>query len=204
MPNLRVYVAMATASLMFPTFALMKNKAIVNMQKARFKKMLTVKYDKGDVLNSKVNMICHQTNYEGIMGAGIALQIKNKFPEVYDTYREYCNLNGSLAFTKALLVKAKDGRYIANLFGQRYEPSQFGDTKPHAFRTAYKSALTQLYELLQKPHKMTVAVPYRIACGIAGGYWSQIEVILIEVAKTFAEQHHMDIELSIIEWEGEQ
>jgi len=35
---------------------------------------------KGDILTVKKGYVCHQVNIQGIMGAGLALQIKNKWP----------------------------------------------------------------------------------------------------------------------------
>lgn len=39
---------------------------------------------KGNLLESDCDIICHQTNTLGIMGGGIALQIKNKYPLLYN------------------------------------------------------------------------------------------------------------------------
>lgn len=41
----------------------------------------------GDVLNVPTGIIVHGCNSYGAMGAGIALQIKNRFPTAYDVYR---------------------------------------------------------------------------------------------------------------------
>ncbi|KKL63404.1 hypothetical protein LCGC14_2175470, partial [marine sediment metagenome] len=40
----------------------------------------------GNILNIREGIICHQVNCKGVMGAGLALQIKNKWPEAYDAY----------------------------------------------------------------------------------------------------------------------
>jgi len=49
-----------------------------------------IKIVKGDLLTTKTNLICHQVNPYGIMGAGVALQIKERFPKVYQEYKRYC------------------------------------------------------------------------------------------------------------------
>lgn len=42
----------------------------------------------GDLLKQdKVDIICHQTNCKGVMGAGIAFQIKRAYPEVFKLVR---------------------------------------------------------------------------------------------------------------------
>lgn len=46
----------------------------------------------GDLLKQdKVDIICHQTNCKGVMGAGIAFQIKRTYPEVFKKYKEFCD-----------------------------------------------------------------------------------------------------------------
>lgn len=45
----------------------------------------------GDLLQSNLPLIAHQTNCLGVMGAGIAKAIKNKWNSVYTQYANYCN-----------------------------------------------------------------------------------------------------------------
>ncbi len=42
----------------------------------------------GSVLDAKENIIGHQVNCIGVMGAGLALQIKNKYSMVFEEYCE--------------------------------------------------------------------------------------------------------------------
>jgi len=44
----------------------------------------------GDLLTSNADYICHQVNTDGVMGGGIALQIKNKFPHVFNAHYDFC------------------------------------------------------------------------------------------------------------------
>lgn len=44
----------------------------------------------GDLLKQdKVDIICHQTNCKGVMGAGIAFQIKRTYPEVFKSTKSF-------------------------------------------------------------------------------------------------------------------
>ena len=43
-----------------------------------------------NLLNIRSGVICHQVNCIGAMGAGLALQIRNKWPIVYEKYKEDC------------------------------------------------------------------------------------------------------------------
>ncbi len=42
----------------------------------------------GDVLNTVDSIIIHCVNCQGVMGGGIAAQIKRRYPEAYDVYKE--------------------------------------------------------------------------------------------------------------------
>jgi O-acetyl-ADP-ribose deacetylase (regulator of RNase III) len=49
----------------------------------------------GDLLTTPINIIAHQVNCMGVMGAGLALQIKNKFEWAYQDYCEALQRNGA-------------------------------------------------------------------------------------------------------------
>lgn len=48
--------------------------------------------ENSDLLKIDKGIICHQTNCIGVMGGGIALQIRNKWPNVYKQYVNECEL----------------------------------------------------------------------------------------------------------------
>ena len=48
---------------------------------------------KGNILNATEDIICQQVNCKGVMGAGLAKQIKEKYPEVFESYSEFYKIN---------------------------------------------------------------------------------------------------------------
>ncbi len=78
----------------------------------------------GDILTpnntDRVVIVCHQVNCKGVMGAGLALQIKNKFPMVYKNYKDKClqieNDIGGLGDVQFCSVLSENGYIIANIF----------------------------------------------------------------------------------------
>ena len=48
----------------------------------------------GNIFSSSAKSIVITVNCEGVMGAGIALDAKNRWPEIYDVYSKRCQLNG--------------------------------------------------------------------------------------------------------------
>lgn len=98
-------------------------KAILNEHKeflTLLKHMVYVNETTGDLLKVKEDIYGHQTNCLGIMGGGIALNIRKLFPNVYKQYNKYCeDKNKSRALMgDCLVVNTNTGKMIANLFGQ--------------------------------------------------------------------------------------
>ena len=46
---------------------------------------------KGNLLDSNCDYICHQVNCQGVMNSGVAKQIREKWPEVYESYVNFYN-----------------------------------------------------------------------------------------------------------------
>lgn len=51
---------------------------------------MAVKVIDGDLLTTNANYICHQVNCQGRMGSGVARQIREKYPTVYQWYKVRC------------------------------------------------------------------------------------------------------------------
>lgn len=86
------------------------------------------KHEFKDIFLSDSSIICHQVNCLGVMGAGIAKQMKQKYPENFERYKELCDefsYRPELLLGQCQLTINPDDtmsspytRYIANLFGQ--------------------------------------------------------------------------------------
>jgi O-acetyl-ADP-ribose deacetylase (regulator of RNase III) len=44
----------------------------------------------GDILQSKAQTLINTVNCVGVMGKGIALEFKKRFPEMFDDYEKRC------------------------------------------------------------------------------------------------------------------
>ena len=53
----------------------------------------------GDIFQTKQPTLVCTVNTEGIMGKGIALAVRNRWPEVYDQYRNHCVVNPHVSTT---------------------------------------------------------------------------------------------------------
>lgn len=125
-------------------------------------------------------IIIHCCNDLGIMGAGIALQIKKKWPDVFNGYRQWY-INESQGDPKKYLplgevqfVPAGPGLEIGNMIGQRGVGTEGGrvPVKYPAIKKCLKTVFNRARAL-----NATVHAP-RFGAGLAGGDWAKIEQII--------------------------
>lgn len=120
-------------------------------------------------------------NCRGVMGSGIALQVKEKYPEVYFEYLELINnhkLGEDLRHTllgRVHSVKVSNLQFIVNIFGQNYygrDKKQYTDTE--ALFKAFKQIRHKAEQL-----DLSVAMPYKIGCYRGGADWDEVENLLL-------------------------
>ena len=138
-----------------------------------------LRYEKGNLVTGNYPIFCHQVNCQGVMGAGLAKQIRSKYPIVYEEYKEYCqstdNKLGTNYYTSTL-----GGRVCVNMFAQ----DKYGRNRRYTDYSAFKSCLDDLASYLNKNFKsLPVAFPYGIGCGLAGGDWNIILGMLTDFSQ---------------------
>jgi O-acetyl-ADP-ribose deacetylase (regulator of RNase III) len=128
----------------------------------------------GDLLKADAVIIGHQVNCQGVMGSGVAKQISNKWPIVYNSYKALCNVNTPFNLLgKCQFVETKD-IIIANLFAQK----DYGyDNKLYTSYAALHNAFLSLRDY-SEINNITVALPYNIGCKRGGGEWEIVYKIL--------------------------
>ncbi len=124
--------------------------------------------DNSNLLDVQTGIICHQVNCVGVMGAGLALQIRNRWPTVYDAYREDCKIfekdpKKLLGHIQDILVN--DNLVVANCYGQVFP----GKGCMTDYR-AWDLILDKLSDL-SSYFNLDLHFPWMIGCGLAGGDW---------------------------------
>lgn len=136
----------------------------------------------GDILSPNTNeyklvVVCHQVNCKGVMGAGLAKQVKQKFPIVFQHYADKCRLieygNGGLGDVQFCSVIAEEGYILANVFGQ----DGYGRGKCNTDYDALHKAFTTI--AMSFPNS-TIRIPYLMGCGLGGGNWDIVTNIIEE------------------------
>lgn len=141
--------------------------------------MQTVNGDVLSAFNDGYDVVAHQSNCMGAMGAGLAKQIRNEFPNVYQEYTRLCGRQKSEQLLgKCQLVKINDreDKYIANLFGQL----DYGGKKKNTDYQKLRHSLQVLKMNMLYKSLSAVALPYGIGCGLAGGNWEKVKSIIQE------------------------
>lgn len=129
---------------------------------------------KGDVLTAPTDVIIHQVNCMGRMGSGVAQQVRERFPNVYDAYLKFCDRykDKNQLLGQVLCVDTGDGRTICNMFSQL----NFGyDGKMYTNIEAFKQCLEYINDRFDGK---TVAIPYKIGCCRGGANWDDISVLI--------------------------
>lgn len=127
-----------------------------------------IEYKMGDILQENAEALINTVNCVGIMGRGIALQFKNKFPENFKAYEAACKKKevqpGYMFVFKT--GQLHNPQYIINFPTKRHwrGKSRMGDIE---------AGLADLVETIQKYDIKSVAIP-PLGSGLGGLSWSVV------------------------------
>lgn len=148
---------------------------------------MTVYEVKGDLLKSDCDFIIHQANCFATMGAGIARQIANRYPEALQADRDYLHPVGSESrlgkFSHAWVNGPYGRQAIINLYGQ-YRYGRGKQTNEQAFHAALSLILNSIAS--SKYASAKIGMPKGIGCGLAGGDWDTISTIIHDLSQHYA------------------
>lgn len=141
---------------------------------------MKIKYITDDIIKSKEKYIVHQTNCVTTYGKGLSELIFTKYPYA-DIYTKRKDKNTTDTPGKIIIRgNGTSERYIINLMGQYYpgKPTKELDT----YKSRKKWFKDCLDDLLKIDKLESIAFPYKIGCGLAGGVWSEYLEMLEEFA----------------------
>ena len=120
-------------------------------------------------MKSNINYICHQVNCQKTMGAGIAKQIKTRWPQVEQNYLTNKPILGTI---QMVLVDEKQA--VVNMYAQ----DECGTAHRQTNYEAFYKCLEEIHS--KTKNTSTIGFPYKIGCGLGGGDW---DVILCMIEK---------------------
>lgn len=130
-----------------------------------------------DLLKAPVDVIVHQVNCKGVMGAGLAKQIREQYPDVYTRYCDYCRRTPVDKRLGSVQVVGTQSKIICNLFAQ----DAYGRDARYTDYNALRLCLMKVYKFMLQRELQSVGIPSRIGCGLAGGDWNVVQGIIQEV-----------------------
>lgn len=136
----------------------------------------TVIVEPGDLTQSFATILAHQVNAKGVMGSGVAKAIRTHYPAAYQAYLTHPKLKQREILGTCQFVTC-GSRIIANLFSQ----FDYGRNPQRVYTDyqALREALVCLKEFA-KAHQLSVAMPFKIGCGLANGDWDGVVLPMIQ------------------------
>lgn len=154
--------------------------------------------DMGNLFGIEKGIICQQVNCCGVMGAGLAKAIMDKFPVVYEDYRKNytnttnnenrsykCHFNQLGTYR---LVQCDNDLYVANIYSQDFygNPSKTGKVY-----TKIDKLISSIENIAKSHPELSVYIPhtknlegkddYGIGCGYGGEKWRNVFSKLLDL-----------------------
>jgi O-acetyl-ADP-ribose deacetylase (regulator of RNase III) len=133
----------------------------------------------GDVLNSGESIVVHGCNCKHAMGAGIARQIREECPAAYKADRE--TLWGDRDKLGTYTYGVEDREHGKMTVVNAYIQYDYGHERRHL---SYDALITVLERICQDFDEPVIAMP-KIGCGLAGGDWIIVRVILEAISAKY-------------------
>ena len=133
-----------------------------------------IKYKQGDLLDVTEGVILHGCNAQGVMGSGVALSIKHKYPTAFELYKTFERLQG-LKTGMIIPVKVSSTLHVVSLITQTY----YG--RDPTIRYVSYTAIRVCFEKLHKLFLTEIPFHFpKIGAGLANGDWQVIQEIITE------------------------
>lgn len=137
-------------------------------------------YRKGDIFNSNAQVIANPVNCVGVMGKGLALEFKKRFPEMFLDYKKKCTNNEVRVDQPYLWENSKI--QILNFATKKHwkDSSNLQDIK---------SGLLYIAKNYDEMGISSIALP-PLGCGLGGLNWNEVRALIEE---SLGSIHDLDV-----------
>ena len=145
---------------------------------------MTITTVTNDILNAYGCYVAHQCNCVSVQSAGLAKTLFMRYPGSNDYQRlDIVRIPGTV---KIYPTNYKIGPIgIINMYSQVF-PGKSNTTNQTNMRSAlFEQCLAQIADLFPPEKSVSIAFPYKIGCGLAGGDWKTY----LKMLQTFDESH---------------
>lgn len=137
-----------------------------------------ITYHKGNIFDADVEAFVNTVNTVGVMGKGVALECKTRYPQVFEIYKTECN-NKRFNIGDILTIRAYKNSnpiLIVNF------PTKQHWKNPSKLEWI-KMGLPQLKDTIERHAISSIAIP-PLGCGNGGLDWTLVKPLIIEALST--------------------
>jgi O-acetyl-ADP-ribose deacetylase (regulator of RNase III) len=135
----------------------------------------------GDILSIDHGIIVHGCNSHGVMGSGLAAQIKAKYPRCFSQYKDYCERwRTEKNPAKSILGNVVVYQHSADIIIMNaITQEDFGRSgKRYVDYQAISNSFANILRIASEIYKYHIVNYPLIGAGLGGGEWSIISEIL--------------------------
>lgn len=139
-----------------------------------------------DIFESDCEVITNPINCVGVMGGGLALAFKNKFPNMYKTYKEMCDKH-----------EIKPGRVYLVDGDEKHKVLLFPTKDHYRYMSRYRFIIGGLRCLANNYKEWgikSIAIP-ALGCGLGGLDWDDVKHAIEYELKEISEDIQIDVYL---------
>lgn len=140
-----------------------------------------IRYVQGDLLAADVEGLVNAVNCVGVMGKGLALQFKQKFPENFKQYASACKAGAVKPGSMFVVATGNDTnpKFLINFPTKRHwkDRSRIDDIK---------SGLVALVAETKASKMASLAIP-PLGCGLGGLNWNDVKPLIEEAFSALPE-----------------
>lgn len=124
-----------------------------------------INFSNGDIFQSNAEMLINPVNCVGVMGKGLALEFKKRYPKNFEVYKQQCSW-GKVAYGKGVVTQIYGYPIIFNLPTKKHWRDK-SDLK------SVELSVLELVKHLQEHNVKSVAIP-AIGAGLGGLDWQKM------------------------------
>jgi O-acetyl-ADP-ribose deacetylase (regulator of RNase III) len=137
-----------------------------------------IHFTTGDIMQADCDALVNPVNCVGVMGKGLALEVKKAFPNVFKEYKDWCDI-GMIAVGCTTIHKTgvRYPRYVINF------PTKQHWKSPSEMKFIRNGLTSLVIDIKERPTKdiMSIAVP-KLGCGNGGLQWTDVKPLIIAAA----------------------
>ena len=132
-----------------------------------------IRYVTGDLLTAECEALVNSVNCVGVMGRGVALAFKRRFPANFKAYKEACD-RGEIEPGRMFVLRTDEllPRYVINFPTKRHWR---GRSRLDDIRNGLPALVTEI----ERRRIRSIAVP-PLGCGLGGLDWNVVKPLIHE------------------------